>query len=115
MSLENLRAQVRALADGRAGLKAQALRTEIILNLSRPGRGKAYKRGNITHQASAPGDSPAVLTGRLRQSIAVVKVDPGHYKVGTNMLYAPELEFGGRTIAPRPFLRPALAAVKARP
>ena len=115
MSLANLRAQAQALADGKAGLKAQELRTAIIQNLSAPGRGRTYARRGISHTASAPGDSPAVDTGRLRQSISVVKLTEGHYRVGTNVSYAPLLEFGTRDIAPRPFLRPALAQARGTP
>ena len=112
MNLDNLRAQAQALADGRAGLKAQELRTQIIQNLSQPGRGRTYVRIRSTHTASAPGDSPAVDSGRLRQSIAVVKVGAGVYRVGTNVVYAPGLEFGTRKVSARPFLRPALAAIR---
>ncbi|MFC6591676.1 HK97-gp10 family putative phage morphogenesis protein [Deinococcus lacus] len=59
-------------------------------------------------KVSAPGDSPAVQTGRLRQSITVQKVKAGRYRVGTNVEYAPYLEFGTRNMQPRPFMRPAL-------
>lgn len=102
-----LRRQALALLEQECGLKAQRIRTGIIQRLSEPGRGRLYKRGNITHRASAPGQGPAVDTGRLRQSIAVVKVGDQHYRIGTNVRYAPLLEFGTRHIAPRPFMRPA--------
>ncbi len=113
MELRHSRARVGELLEQRAGLKAQNLRTRIIENLSTPGSGRTYSRGGRSHQASAPGDGPAVDTGRLRQSIAVVRVADGHYKVGTNVQYAPFLEFGTRRMAPRPFMRPALEAERA--
>lgn len=49
-----------------------------------------------------------VDTGRLRQSIGVQKIGDGHYRVGTNVRYAPFVEFGTRRTRAQPFLRPAL-------
>lgn len=96
---------------GRAvAVKAQELRTEIVEQLSQPGRGQTYGR----HTASAPGDPPAVDTGRLRQSIVALKVERYRWRVGTNVDYALALEFGTRHIAARPFLRPAAEKVRSR-
>jgi len=53
-----------------------------------------------------------VDTGRLRQSIGLQKVGDGHYRVGTNVVYAPYVEFGTRRMAAQPFMRPALEAVR---
>lgn len=74
--------------------------------------GQIYKRGNVLHRASAPGESPANDTGRLANSIngevsksameATVKAGGGIVK------YARMLEFGTIRIAPRPFMRPAV-------
>lgn len=110
----NVRAAAGRLADQRAGLRAQELRTEIVEQLSQPGRGREYRRGNVTHRASAPGDPPAVDTGRLRQSLGVQRIGNGHYRVGTNVEYAPLLEFGTRQMAARPFMRPAAERVRRR-
>lgn len=96
------------MTDRQVALRAQQARTVIVEQLGHPGTGRRYKRGNRTHTASAPGKSPAVDTGRLRQSIGVQKVGEGHYRVGTNVEYAPYLEFGTRRMAARPFMRPAL-------
>lgn len=112
--LSRTRTAAQQLASQRAALKAQELRTEIVTQLSQPGRGREYQRGNVTHRASAPGDSPAVDSGRLRASIGVQKRGEGHYRVGTNVEYAPLLEFGTRKMAPRPFMRPAVEKVKSR-
>lgn len=78
--------------------------------------GRIYRIGKrgIVHQASAPGEPPAVLLGRLRNSIThVVNWDGDNVsgEVGTNVVYAPILEFGGVTwnggrILPRPFMEP---------
>lgn len=73
------------------------------------------------HRASAPGESPAPDTGHLlgadktdgdggffhevneEEDGAVVGV------IGTNVKYAPHLEFGTRHMRARPFFRPAIA------
>lgn len=80
--------------------------------------GKAFVRS--LHRASRPGDPPAPDTGALKNSAFVQQVDGG-YLVGVAGAYARPLEFGGLTgrtrtivLAPRPFMRPALAAVGKR-
>lgn len=57
----------------------------------------------------------AVDTGRLRSSISHgIRRDPGGLLavVGTNVDYAPYVEFGTRYMAAQPFLRPALRSVR---
>lgn len=80
------------------------------------GSGRTYKRGGVTHQASAAGQPPAVDTGRLRASITYELGNTGKVlvaRVGTNVNYARHLELGTSRMRPRPFLRPALTIVKA--
>jgi HK97 gp10 family phage protein len=84
--------------------------------LSTPGQGRLYPRGRtVVHRASAPGQPPAVDTGRLRASITHTLPERDErglrVRVGTDVEYARYLEFGTRRMAPRPFLRPAMAAV----
>lgn len=110
MRLENTRAQALEILGAAVGRKAQMLRNEIVETLSRPGSGKAYGK----HVASAPGAPPAVDVGRLRQSITALKVEPFRWRVGTNVQYALWLEFGTAHIAPRPFIRPAVEAVRGK-
>ena len=60
---------------------------------------------------SKPGEPPAVDTGRLRASITHrVETESGEVAgyVGTNVEYAPDLEFGKGRILPRPFMFPAM-------
>lgn len=125
-----------------------ALERQIKVELSKPGRGRVYlragsrgrvqldaagrvrtlegrfatKMGKGRHVASAPGDSPAPDSGKLRSSIGHELEDArGSVRVGTNSVYAPPLEFGtttaGKTrrvvILPRPFMAPAVAKVRA--
>lgn len=65
----------------------------------------------IAIQNTARGLSP-VKTGRLRSSIVHVagRDARGYYvDVGTNVNYAPHVEFGTVRMTARPYLRPALA------
>ncbi|WP_020474239.1 HK97-gp10 family putative phage morphogenesis protein [Zavarzinella formosa] len=81
--------------------------------------GRFYKRGNILHQASAPGEPPSTDTGRLVNSINTYLnraaggleafVTAGRGTVN----YAYLLEFGTRLMAARPFMAPALEKNKA--
>lgn len=112
------------------------LEREIKLTLSQPGSGRWYpsrankgRRGKwlakggkgrykpIMHQASAPGEPPAPDLADLRRTIGHEEL-PGGFRVGSPLIRAPRLEYGGvsRTpqggivkLKPRPFMRPALA------
>ena len=63
------------------------------------------------HRASKPGDPPAPDTGDLRRS-TFMEESGGRILVGVQMAYARFLEFGTERMAPRPFMRPAWAAVQ---
>lgn len=102
------RAAMLALLSTAVARNAQVLRNEMVQELSQPGQGETYGR----HTASAPGDAPAVDTGRLRQSIVALKVGDARWRVGTNVQYALYLEFGTRRMAPRPFIRPVIEKVR---
>lgn len=62
------------------------------------------KHGRIygDHQASAPGEAPAVDTGGLINSIQGIMNSPMSGVVFTDKDYAPVLEFGGVHMQPRP-------------
>jgi hypothetical protein len=105
--------------------RLNAIRTSTARNLNRG----SIKFGDITrrdvltglHRASKPGDPPAPDTGALKRSAFVERVGAGA-RVGVAMAYGPALELGttraGRSrrtvILPRPFMRPALAMIRAR-
>lgn len=92
--------------------------------LTGPRSGRVYvisKTGRV-HVASAPGEPPAVLYGRLRQSIAWTEPEwEGNTvtaEVGTNVEYARRLEFGGVDargvrILPRPYFEPTVQRLSA--
>lgn len=76
--------------------------------------GRLYKRGNIVHQASAPGEAPAVDTGNLINSIRARRITAMAWEVIVRAAYGSILEFGGRKMAARPFMVPALIKERAR-
>lgn len=111
-------------------LVANDVKTHFTLQ----GSGRLYRRG---HRASRPGEPPAIDTGTLRSSImttveieptAVVgKIGPDVEFIGRELAkrgragaatlqagveYGCYLEVGTARMAPRPFLRPALARTK---
>jgi HK97 gp10 family phage protein len=72
--------------------------------------GKIYRRGSVTHKASAPGEAPANDTGRLASSIiSIQNKDESLVIAGRGQVkYAAFLEFGTERMAERPFMLPAL-------
>lgn len=64
-------------------------------------------------EAAAKGRVP-VKTGNLRRSIHMEPVDRTHALVGTDVEYAPYVEYGTRKMAARPYLTPAVELSRAR-
>jgi phage gpG-like protein len=98
--------QLAAIVNG----TAQNVRTHAIRSIQRgPKTGITYEKidPKRRHRASAPGEAPATDTGRLANSLKA-DIQGVNATVFTNVDYAPFLEFGTRTIEPRPFLFPAL-------
>jgi HK97 gp10 family phage protein len=74
-----------------------------------PKSGRLYVRGNVKHQASAPGQAPATDTGNLAGSIAWnVEASTLTADIFAGAAYAVPLELGTVKMAARPFLGPAL-------
>lgn len=95
-----------------AGLRAALGEAERILKgdlLNQPGTGRIYKRGGVSHQASAPGQPPAPDTGSLR---ANTNADPDLKQDGddisgrvlANSEHAAWLERGTEKMSARPYL-----------
>lgn len=76
-----------------------------------PKHGRIYVRRGRIHQASAPGEAPAVDTGHLVTSVITRRVALADYETSYGAKYAAMLEYGTRRILPRPFVRPAINAV----
>lgn len=76
----------------------------MIASMTGAKSGRIYKIGkNRTHQASAPGQAPAVRTTNLRSSITVGRVNDYEYIVSIAAPYGRILEFAMN----RPFAIPA--------
>lgn len=95
-------------------------------------RGVPRTKIDLTDRASLPGDPPAPDSGTLQRSVTHDVRTPRNIRVGTNVEYAPILEYGGKPrgskrspnagravvgaliggLAPRPFMRPAIAKVR---
>lgn len=93
---------------------AHQIRNNAVESIQRGTKsGREYRRGSVTHRASAPGESPATDTGALVRSIRVDhQPGSGVADVVAAARYAAFLEFGTRKMAARPFLRPAAEKVK---
>ena len=115
--------KLRQRRQGVRRLNAKRRATAAALNSGAIEPGAITSRRILTglHRASQPGDPPAPDTGTLRRSAFVERTERG-VRVGVAMPYGVALELGttgagrGRnvTIAPRPFMRPALAVTRAQ-
>src|SRR3990172_8567370 len=106
--LQNLQTEVPA-GMGKAMLAGAFVLEGFIKQSMQEGHhGRIYRRGGKVHQASAPGETPAVDFGNLINSIDSSLLDNNASQVTTNADYAPALEFGTARMAARPFMRPAV-------
>lgn len=92
----------------------QDVKSTILDSMRQPKTGRVYwkgKRRNIAHQASAPGEAPAVDQGQLWNSITafLVRATTGVLAVGA--AHGKFLEGGTRFMEPRPFIEPAFNGV----
>lgn len=79
------------------------LEAAVKTDMAQPKSGRMYSG----HQASAPGESPAIDYGNLVNSI-MTEPDEEGVVVGTNAEYAEPLELGTARMAARPFMGPAI-------
>lgn len=87
---------------------AHDVRLYAIMAMAGIKSGRVYRRGKrVHHVASAPGEAPAVDTGKLRGSVFVERQSQTSAIVGVGAEYGAYLESGTRRIAPRPFMRPS--------
>jgi HK97 gp10 family phage protein len=93
---------------------AEDVKNEAQLSMLTPKSGRLYWSHGRMHQASAPGQAPAVDIGVLMASITVQRRGPYLYYANTDNAYAGFLEFGTRRMLPRPFMRPAAAKASAK-
>ena len=108
-NLEALHSRAEAEAGKAIRTTAQMIRSEAIRSIkSHQSSGNAYKRGNVTHTASAPGNPPNQDRGHLARNIRVELHDDLTATVGSYATYSESLEFGTRKMAARPFMTPAV-------
>lgn len=104
--LMDLATTVNVIAMRKAALLVER---SVKLSFQRQGSGRIY--GKRKHQASLPGQTPAIDTGHLRASITnlvTTRLLTVNGFVWTDVVYAPWLELGTTKMQRRPFLRPAL-------
>jgi phage gpG-like protein len=85
---------------------AREIETNIKVGMMEPHSGRWYGK----HQASAPGEMPAIDTSALVNSIQVEPEGDLTQVVYTNQEYAVHLEYGTVRMAARPFMVPASEA-----
>lgn len=102
--------------------RATAELERIVQEMIRsPKSGRVYRipKSNVYYTASAPGEAPAVRSGRFRQSIRSVIVKTGPFEwqaiMGPTVKdYPGWLEDGTRTMKPRPLWAPALKVLQGK-
>ena len=109
---------VKAIFNTKEGIRrglievAPLIEREVVrLIKSPPKTGRVYVIGGKFHQASAPGEAPANLTGRLADSVGSLVKGSDKLTIGDRKDIAPygkllEGNFPNK-IAPRPHLKPA--------
>ncbi len=107
-----LKASAERLAEFAVEATAQQAVAHAQVSMAEPKTGRLYTRGKVTHQASAPGESPAMDIGHLANSMRVRRAGRLVRVIEIGAEYAAPLEFGTSRMAARPFLGPALEAVK---
>lgn len=99
-----------ALKSSGERVRGEAIKSILEGNKS----GVLYRRGSVTHKASAAGEAPANDTGRLASSIISIQNESEALVIAGrgSVKYARFLEFGTERMAERPFMIPALEKSK---
>jgi hypothetical protein len=79
--------------------------------MAQPKHGRLYQRGARVHQASAPGEAPAIDSGTLINDMEPRFPAPTKGVLAICAEYAAYLEFGTRRIEPRPFAQPTVQGI----
>ncbi len=80
------------------------LQAAAVETLSQPGHGRTYKRGEVVHRASAPGEPPAPDTGSARRTVGWIRLGAFRWRFGAGSIVLLWLERGTRFILPRPWM-----------
>ena len=117
-NFKNVSRRIKATAEKRVFAMANEHRNELVKTLSGGRSGHVYRIPGTgkTYTASAPGESPASPTGRLRTSFQITtrRTRQGpEARIGSRLPYALELERGNSRVRPRPYFVKSFK--KARP
>lgn len=96
-----------ATADQLLQYLAQTMEGKAKQKMEGARHGRIYTFDGVEHQASAPGEAPAVLTGNLKNSIIAQPEGPDTWAVLVGTEYAAPLEYGTQKMAARPFMLPS--------
>lgn len=105
----------RAVRNTREGIRrgfmevAPSLQADVIRGIINPPKtGRLYNVGGSLHRASAPGEFPANLSGKLARSVRTRMLGTDQLELSSNTEYAAALEYGKKdgTLKPRPHIRP---------
>jgi len=118
--IDNTDKVIKSINDNASKRMAKAVievRNVVLETLSGSRTGRRYKVPGTQrfYTASAPGEPPAQATGGLRGSIKTTVSSEDKKvvgRVGTDLEYGKELEFGSRGVAPRPWLKPSFEKAK---
>jgi hypothetical protein len=104
--LASIGLQAALKADQLVERTAQHVVSHMKISMAEEKHGEMYG----THQASAPGESPAIDTSYLSNSIQIEQTGQAQRLITFGADYAAPVtkEMGGRSEAARPVLRPAL-------
>lgn len=89
------------------GLEGVSIARQSMLDS--PATGNEYRRGARVHTASSPGNAPRVDMGNLINTLRSEDNGADEVRIiagSGEHAYAPYLEFGTTTMAPRPFMSP---------
>lgn len=109
--LNEVGVRVRSSADDTIDEVADLLIEQMRESMGEGKSGRIYHLPSGPHQASAPGETPAILTGELSNSPEAHKRGWGAIEVIADAFHAAFLEYGTVHMAPRPFMKPAADAV----
>jgi len=107
-NLPRVTSNIRSRASAVVRKTVAEIETRIKTSFAEPKHGAVYG----AHQASAPGEAPAIDHGILAGSVQAYMDTDLKGGIGVGAEYGPYLEYGTSTIAPRPFMVPAAESVK---
>jgi hypothetical protein len=108
-NLPRITARVHSRAGSVVRKTVAELEARIKISFSEPKHGNVDSRG---HQASAPGEAPAIDYGHLASSVQAFMETATKGGVGVGAEYGPDLEYGTSDMEPRPFMVPQAEGIK---